>query len=159
VKSQRGFSLIESIIAIAIVMIFILGATYLIEIFQKQSADQKDKVRARTLMTQVSADIAGAPERFPTIMMIGQQVGYVLCFDQNLSAVPFDMTDAIGLKTLTELEPSGSTEGDRPRFCNSKFEVRVTPVSGDPELKITVYQYFAPRSQTTIKRMVSSSSH
>jgi nitrogen fixation-related uncharacterized protein len=156
-NSQRGFSITESLIAVSIAMVFIMGAVFLVEMYNKQSVDQKDKVRARTLMTQVSADLAGAPQKYPTITMSGQQVGYVLCFDQNLSQVPFDLVDMMGLKLLTDLEPAGSTEGDRPRFCDSKFEVRIMPVLGDPELKITVYQFFAPRSTTTIKRMVSSS--
>lgn len=122
----RGFTLVESMIAVAIAMIAVVGIFSGIDSFTNQRTRSSRSLATRVLLAQVVSTVSSHPEQYPPFSVGGADdpASYVLCFNGQLAQVDFSPTEFIGLVTSASLATDPPT-----RQCTTIYEGRVSPVT------------------------------
>jgi hypothetical protein len=125
--NKKGFSMTETMIAGALMMIFVLAAMSLMLYYKKQYTGLAKSTTARSLGLQVVSEMKSHHGRYPRAQIGGANVIYRKCYDQSLNVVP-DATGAVRLLTNATVDE-----------CTTSFQVDIVPDTATPKLyQITV---------------------
>src|SRR4051812_33760877 len=95
-KTNRGFTLVEVLISMALASVAITAANYQ---YVSQIQAQKGlslQQQNRQLLNQVVAQLTSSPAMFPKMIWGGYPATFVACFDQNNALVPNAADGTVG---------------------------------------------------------------
>ncbi len=114
-KSQRGFGMVEMVVAAGLMLLFILAGSSLQAVYQSVYASMAKTTKARTLGLQMVSELKGHYGRYPLAQVGGVQVVYRRCYGKNLELIP-NGTEAVRIITI----PTSS-------LCTSTYQVDIIP--------------------------------
>ena len=121
-KNQRGFTLIEMMIAVAVAMICIVGIFNAIQYFNQQNVRSTRALASRVLLAQIVGSIVARPDEYPPYTYGGSEGSYVLCFSKELAQIDFAATS-----TVEFIQTATLGTGTTARQCVTPYEARIRP--------------------------------
>lgn len=133
-NSSSGFSLVETLVALAIVMI-ILAAVFQITVsISKQENRNELHIQAGLIASKVSSEIFSQPGHFPALSSGGALATYIMCFDRHGLPVK---TKKSAFTTDVRVLAAYDQPAD---ICSDPagIEVRITPIPGKNQYQLDV---------------------
>lgn len=121
-SSERGFGMVEMVVASGLIIIFILAASSLHAIYQSTYSTMAKNTKARTLGLQMVSEMKGHYGRYPFARVSGTDVAYRRCYGRNLELIP-NGTEAVRVLTDRTLN-----------LCTGAYQVDIIPNPSAPKV-------------------------
>ena len=102
-NTQRGFTLVEIMIAAAILSIVMMSSISVLVTYSQQEKKVSRSLEIKKILLAISSDLANVRNKMPYFSVAGADGAYVLCYDKNGIQQQYSATEDIHLDIASAL--------------------------------------------------------